>query len=971
MRRGHVPLLHIWPATRPTAACRAVICAALWPDPHDELCPQAFCNQAAKVMLTFAESTQGDKEVAEICSEESWKRYLSFLKNNQEINTKKKRDLKKLRQMLLDFIGDFAAFEASTHTEFLRVARNITQAAHEALGGIPGTRPLVVDPFAGGGAIPLEALRVGVDAFASDLNPVAVLLCKTVLEYVPKYGRRLAAEVGNWINWIQEEAERKLGDFYPRDKDGSKPIAYLWARTITCEGPGCGIEVPLIRSLWLARKRKEPVALQLIPEPRAKRIEFGIIENARSEDVKDGTIRRSAATCPCCGYTTPVASVRRQMIGKNGGANDSRLLCVVTVKPNERGRFYRTPTNTDIKAAKAAESELERLCSTYSHPMSLIPEEPTPLGGGKGAGRAFGQRLYGLDAYKFAFTSRQLLALTTMMQLTKSYCASLGQSRKKEYHEAVHTVLALVLDKMVDMNAALCVWQTHAEIPAHVFSRWAWPTVWDFAEANPLAGSSGSPVSSGKRTVDGITHLAQGRYLPGKAIVADACTHPLPDACAQMFGTDPPYYDAIPYADISDFFYVWLKRALGDLHKELFQSELSNKDNECIVDDAQGKDKAFFQKTMTKAMTEGRRLLAPNGIGFIVFAHKSTAGWEAQLQAIIESGWIITSSWPIDTEMASRFRAKGSAALASSIHLVCRPRANLDDSPRTDDVGDWRDVLAELPQRIKERMPRLASEGVVGADAIFACLGPALEVYSRYSLVEKVSGEKVELKEYLEQVWAAVSREALNMIFEGADASGFEEDARLTAMWLWTLRTSVENEKDKDGENGKTRSVVGYNLEYDAARKIAQGIGAHLENLGHLVMIKGGTATLLSAGARTRYLFGKDADEAPKGRARKKSKQLKLDFEGEWKQMEEESGDWTSDLAGRAGSTVLDQLHQSMILFGAGRGEALKRFLVEDGVGGNPLYWRLAQALSALYPSGTDEKRWVDGVLARKKGLGF
>ena len=308
--------------------------------------------------------------------------------------------------------------------------------------------------------------------------------------------------------------------------------------------------------------------------------------------------------------------------------------------------------------------------------------------------------------------------------------------------------------------------------------------------------------------------------------------------------------------------------------------------------------------------------------------------------------------------------------LASSIHLVCRPRENPDGSLRTDNIGDWRDVLAELPKRIHDWMPRLAKEGVVGADAIFACLGPALEIYSRYSSVEKASGEKVELKEYLEQVWAAVSREALKMIFEGADASGFEEDARLTAMWLWTLRTAAENGV-KDGNEGKTQSIAGYNLEYDAARKIAQGLGAHLENLGHLVKIKGDTATLLSAGARTRYLFGKDAGEAPKGRKKKKSKQLTFDFEGELKQIEEESGNWAGDLSGRAGSTVLDQLHQSMILFGAGRGEALKRFLVDDGIGMNPLYWRLAQALSALYPSGTDEKRWVDGVLARKKGLGF
>ena len=287
-------------------------------------------------------------------------------------------------------------------------------------------------------------------------------------------------------------------------------------------------------------------------------------------------------------------------------------------------------------------------------------------------------------------------------------------------------------------------------------------------------------------------------------------------------------------------------------------------------------------------------------------------------------------------------------------------------------------MLIELPRKIHEWMPRLAEEGVVGADAIFACLGPALEIYSRYSSVEKASGEKIELKEYLQEIWAAVSREALNMIFEGADASGFEEDARLTAMWLWTLHTAVngnggDSEDEENEENGiaATKNLPGYGLEYDAARKIAQGLGVNLEDLSNLVDIKGDTATLLSASARTRYLFGKEAQDPTYGKIKKKSLQMSLDFEGELAQVEAESGNLAVEIKGKAGKTVLDQLHQSMILFGSGRGEAMKRLLVEEGVGRNPHFWRLAQALSALYPAGTDEKRWVDGVLARKKGLGL
>jgi putative DNA methylase len=428
----------------------------------------------------------------------------------------------------------------------------------------------------------------------------------------------------------------------------------------------------------------------------------------------------------------------------------------------------------------------------------------------------------------------------------------------------------------------------------------------------------------------------------------------------------------VPYADLSDFFYVWLKRTLPDGLLLSFSDPLTPKADECIVDEVKGKDKAYFEKTMGQAMAEGRRVLNPNGIGVVVFAHKSTAGWEAQLQAMVDAGWVMTGSWPLDTEMGSRLRAQDSAALASSIHLVCRPRHEGEQS-----IGDWREVLSQLPVRIHQWLPRLSDEGVVGADAIFACLGPALEVFSRFSRVEKASGEQVSLKEYLLYVWAAVSREALGMIFSGADSAGFEEDARLTAMWLWTLATGNggsadtdcdETEDDTDDESArKAKRTSGYSLEYDAARKIAQGLGVHLEKLGGLVEIAGETAKLLAVGERARILFGKDQGNAPKGKRNKDQPSL---FD-ELAVSESGDGGWGEKSVEKPGVTTLDRLHQSMILFAAGRAEALKRFLVDDGIGKDQRFWTLAQALSALYPAGTDEKRWVDGVMARKKGLGL
>ncbi|MGA1603817.1 MAG: DUF1156 domain-containing protein, partial [Prochlorothrix sp.] len=244
IRHGHISTLHIWWARRPLAACRAVICAALWPDPVDELCPEAFRVAAARLMNGFARKAATDQGLYKHCSPENWSKWQTLAKVGHQLDPSLPHHWNILRNCLLDFIADFANWDNSTQPDYLETSRALTQAAHEALGGIPGTRPLVVDPFAGGGSIPLEALRVGADAFASDLNPVAVLLNKVVLEYIPKYGQRLADEVRKWGQWVKEEAEKELGEFYPKDPDGSTPIAYLWARTIICEGPGCGAEVP-------------------------------------------------------------------------------------------------------------------------------------------------------------------------------------------------------------------------------------------------------------------------------------------------------------------------------------------------------------------------------------------------------------------------------------------------------------------------------------------------------------------------------------------------------------------------------------------------------------------------------------------------------------------------------------------------------------------------------------------------------
>lgn len=995
IRHGHISTLHIWWARRPLAACRAVICASLWPDPVDALCPQDFRDKATKIILRFASIASNNRQLGESCDPETWIKWQSLAKTGG-LNSRKEEHWNILRFALLDFIADFANWDNSTVAEYLETSRALTQAAHEALGGEFGTRPLVVDPFAGGGSIPLEALRVGADTFASDLNPVPVLLNKVVLQYIPKYGQRLADEVRKWSESIYEQLERDLQKYYPATDEGDSIGAYLWARTILSEAPSEDdhpVEVPLLRSMLLLKKKDRYQALRWIRDEKGRikselvsvtyadgrtlsvrRPMLEVFQPKSTLEVEKGTSSGGAATCPITGYTTPVEGVRRQLVNRRGGAADARLVCVITSNSNASGRFYQAPKPKDMSAALLAARELERQIAAHIGPSSLLPNgELNHLRG------FFNVVLYGMTTWGDLFSPRQALGLAT---LVKSVANAASNETDPTLKAAIQTCLALALDRCADKCASLVVWDNTRDMATHVFGRQALPMIWDFAEVNLLSGNGWNGAAEWVLRV--IERIAEGKLHEGTVASASATSHPLPDDTVDAVLTDPPYYAAIPYADLSDFFYSWLKRSLGHVHPELFGAELTPKEDECVSLSHRAamyrhKDSLWFEQTMAKACAECRRIAKPSAIGVFVFANKETAGWEAMLNALISSGWTITGSWPVDTEMGNRLRAQNSAALASSVHLVCRPRQVVNNAESYDEVGDWRDILQQLPGRIHEWMPRLASEGVVGADAIFACLGPALEVFSRYSHVEKATGETVALREYLEHVWAAVAKEALALVFAGADATGFEPDARLTAMWLWTLKAPDSNgnaqdsddDEDSDHEQeGKKVKVSGFKLEYDAARKIAQGLGAHLESLTHLVEVSGDQARLLPVSERTQHLFGKDEEEPIRTAGRKKVSS-QLDMFAELTESENAEIAWKEKTVKRVGETALDRVHQSMILFAAGRGEALKRFVVEDGVGQDGKFWRLAQALSALYPSGTDEKRWVDGVLARKKQFGF
>jgi len=330
IRHGHISTLHVWWARRPLAACRAILCAALWPDPVDDLCPESFIDTARKQMLEWA------TENLKYLSADSFKQFVQFHKNPNKLDNHVK-----LRGALLNFIADFANWDNSTLPQYLKTSSLLTSVAYESMVGSGGLRPLVYDPFAGGGSIPLEALRVGADSFASDLNPIAVILNKIILEYITQYGNDLPTEVHKWGKWVREQAEIKLAKYYPKDNEDRLPIAYLWARTILSEAPGkdkIPIELPLIRSMWLSKKVNCKRALRWVKDNNGKtrtekvtipyadgitRVVFRplleIFEPKNNSDVESGTITRGAATCPVTGYTTPIKRVRGQLLQRGGG----------------------------------------------------------------------------------------------------------------------------------------------------------------------------------------------------------------------------------------------------------------------------------------------------------------------------------------------------------------------------------------------------------------------------------------------------------------------------------------------------------------------------------------------------------------------------------------------------------------------------------------------------------------------------
>ena len=618
VHHGHITAIHIWWARKPLPSCRAASLAAALIDPADPACPEEFKTRSREVLgQLYGTALNGDDE--------------------------------SLRRGLLRLVSDFASWQRANDRAFRDAARSLAASAHAAL--FDGQGPaFLADPFCGGGSIPLEGLRLGASSYASDLNPVATLISKVTLEYVQRFGDRLFEEVQRCGALIAEQTRHDLHRFYPVI-NGRVPVAYLSFRRIQCEGPKCGADVVLTSKFHLARRGERSIGLRLGgwegSTPRFEIAEGGL------RSFPEPTVRRGAATCLRCGYTIPVERVREQLSARSGGAENA-LLVAVAVGSASGERSFRAPTKEDLAAVAAATEAVKDLERSGSNGLSDLPNESLPPIGTLG----FRVQRYGMVRWRDLFTPRQLLTITTLVRLVRD--AMPEDRAPNSLGVAVRSCLALAVDRLCDYQNTGCSWNPSGSALPHLFTRQALPIIWDYGEANPLASSSGSWSGAVEHVVRGLRNARVDTHGADVGM-ASASHHPLPTDCAHLLVTDPPYYDAIPYADLSDFFYVWLRRMLAADHPELFRSELVPRDDECIVNPVAGKTREYYRRVMTAALAEARRVTRPDGIGVIIFAHKSTSGWEDLLAAMLDAGWIITASWPIDTENASRLRARNSA----------------------------------------------------------------------------------------------------------------------------------------------------------------------------------------------------------------------------------------------------------------------------------------------------------------------
>lgn len=732
IRHGHPSTLHLWWARRPLAAARAVIWASLVDDPSSH--PDQFPTE---------------------------------------------EEQQKERERLFEILEKLVLWENTNNQEVLDEAKT------EILKSTDGNPPALYDPFAGGGAIPLEAQRLGLEAHASDLNPVAVMINKAMIEIPPKFtgqnpvnpeARRalhkdwpdatgLAEDVRYYGEWMKEEAFKRIGHLYPTvtGEHGREHtvIAWIWARTVKCPNPMCGCEMPLATTFELSKKKNREVYVRPIVEGKRVhyKVEFG------SDAPEPPKISRGANfKCVCCGEMTTQDYIRAETIEKRTGHD-----LIGIVAEDTRGRIYFSP--------EAKHSDVANVSKPDEYPSEDIVYNP----------RDFRPPFYGLNTYGELFTNRQLVLLTTLQKLLEDTRTRIGedisryandQSKMKEYGDAISVYLAFLVDKICDYNSMLCTWHNSKELIRNTFSRQAVGITWDYSEANPFSRSSGSISNMLSWITKSIVNLPSGRII-GFANQHDAQS----DAGMReiMISTDPPYYNNIAYADLSNYFYVWLRRSLKALYPNLFSTILVPQTDELVAnpflfegsdDDAQ----KFFERGMYKAFTRIGKSARQDIPITVYYAYKqsdsdtngdvASTGWESMLAALMRAELAIVGTWPIRTEMANRTIASGANALASSIVLVCRKRSI--DAPNI----TRRDFVNTLKRELRAALRNLQASNIAPVDMAQSAIGPGMGIYSSFSKILEADGSPMSVRTALE-----IINQELDLYFADQDGE-LDADSR-------------------------------------------------------------------------------------------------------------------------------------------------------------------------------------------------
>ena len=762
IRHGHPSTLHMWWARRPLAACRAVIFASMVDDPSS--CPEEF-------------PTEDDQRAERERLHEIIRKLVEWESTDES-------------QPAVRVLLAKARYE---------IARSVARSRGETAPTDPaevlnylGEKTLpIYDPFAGGGSIPLAAQRLGLKAVASDLNPVAVLLNKALIEIPPKFHNcspvnpeadRIGLTVGKGkkkqrLPWrgasgladdiryygarMREEAFKRIGHLYPKAKlsDGNDAtvIAWLWARTIPCPNPACGVRMPLLKTFQLSKKKNNKHWTKPVVDYEAKRVSF-VVQNHNGGVPEDGTVDRNGAVCIACNNAVPLSYVREQA---RAGRMDEQMTAIVA--EGNRRRLYVSPTDEHIQAAISAEPAWR--------PMGNLPDQAL----------SFRVQRYGFIHWHQLFTQRQLLAITTFSDLLAEVSELVAKDEAdKEYANAVRTYLALAIGRNMNGGCRFTVWNSPGEKIEGIFSRQAIPMAWDFPEVNPFSGSTKNWTD----LLEGVAKVVErlpANVNDGEAYQADASTT-IYAKDGPVIVTDPPYYDNIGYADLSDFFYVWLRPMLRDSYSDLFASILVPKDEEMIATRFRFENpRQRFENLLNKTLKLIRERCSPEFPSSIFYAYKqqeegregrASTGWETMLSSIVSAGFQIVGTWPIRTERPTGVK-KSANVLASSVVLVCRPRS--DDAP----TATRRQFFDELEKELPTALDQLTREGhIAPTDLAQAAIGPGMQIYSRYSRVETISGEPVSVREALMAINRAIAD------YDERQEGDLDSESRFCLDWL-------------------------------------------------------------------------------------------------------------------------------------------------------------------------------------------